>query len=166
MQSTVDSLGLHLFLDGTRIKCTRVIGDLPPPQATLAPTPAPTLAPAPAPTLGSIHLPINATEIIGHSRLPCAIPIYTVDMRSAEAVASLIHSHEIRTAMKQFGAIQLRQTPPIPEWGGPEETLNKVRDFLKHDPTSGPHGQFTNSLDNRSLTFTISPWWKSHQKPC
>lgn len=132
MQSTVDSLGLYLFLDGTRIKCTRVNGDLPPPHTSIIPA---TLAPTAAPTLGSLHLPINATEIIKHSRLPCAIPIDTVDMQSAEAVASLIHSHEIQTALKQFVAIQLRQMPPIPEWGEPEETLNNVRDFLKHDPT-------------------------------
>ncbi len=62
-------------------------------------------------------------------------------MRSAEGVASLISSHEIRTALKQYGGIQLRQTPPIQGWDGPEETLNNVRDFLRHNPTSGPHGQ-------------------------
>ena len=38
---------------------------------------------------------------------PCAIPIYAIDLCSAEAVGALMNSSEIKTALKQYDGIQL-----------------------------------------------------------
>jgi len=132
---------------------------LPNPPIPLA-LPAPTPHPTPSTSHGSscllLHSPINSMNLMGHSMVPCAIPIYAVDLQSPEAVGALMKSPEIRTALRQYGGIQLRQTPPMPEWGRPEETLNRVREFLHDSPSFGPHGQYTDSLRNSNLTFTAS----------
>ena len=132
---------------------------LPNPPLPLA-LPAPTPHPIPSTSHGSswplFHSPINSRNLLGHSTIPHAIPIYAVNLQSPEAVGALIKSCEIQTTLKQYGGIQLRQTPPMPEWGGSEGTLNRVREFI-HDSTSfGPHGQYTDCLKNCNLTFTVS----------
>jgi len=145
MQSIIDSLGLHLDFDGTSFKCTRARDDLPLPHTSIPP---PLTSPTPYPTsstsFGSTHIlhsPINSMNLRGSPTAPCAIPIYAIDLRSAEAVGALMNSSDIKTALKQYGGIQLRQTPPIPGWGGPEETLNRVRESSCYFPSFGPNGQ-------------------------
>ena len=86
-----------------------------------------------------------------------AIPIYAVDMSSAEAVKAFMDSSQIQNMLQLYGAVQLRQTPPIPGWDEPEETLNRVKEFLHNSPSFSPHGQWNDGLRNSDLTWTTSP---------
>src|SRR5258708_838628 len=97
---------------------------------TLAPTPAPISPTTPGPSHPLLYLPINSTNLAGASGALGAIPIYAVDLQSAEEVATFVRSVQIQAAMKQYGGIQLCQTPPIVGWDRPEETIKRVREFL------------------------------------
>ena len=107
----------------------------------LAPTPASTSPTSPGPSHPPFHFPINPTHLAGPSGALGAIPIYALNLQSAEEVAAFMRSEQIQAEMRQYGGIQVRQTPPIPGWDGAEETIERVKQFLNDSPHFGPHGQ-------------------------
>ena len=132
---SLDSHQPHLSHDGTKLKCS-MLKDGPSllPASTLAPTPASTSPTSPG-------FPINPTYLAGPSGALGAIPIYALNLQSAEEVAAFMRSEQIQTEMRQYGGIQVWQTPPIPGWDGAEETIERVKQFLNDSPHFGPHGQ-------------------------